>query len=133
MTTTNIDGIDRRSERDPQTYAILGAAIEVHRELGSGFLERVYQDALSIELLARSIPFVREIDLPVAYKGEQLSCSYKADFLCYEEIVVELKALPMLTTREQSQLLNYLKATKLRRGLLINFGARLIETKRMVL
>ena len=135
MATTDTGGLSSssRPERDPQTYAILGAAIEVHRELGPGFLERVYQDALSIELLARSIPFVRELDLPVTYKGEQLSCAYKADFLCYDEIVVEIKALALLTTREQSQLLNYLKATNLRRGLLINFGARLIETKRMVL
>ena len=126
-------GASSNGQRDPQTYAILGAAIEVHRELGPGFLEAVYQAALSIELGNCGVPFIREVDLAVTYKGERLSCGYKADFLCYDEIIVELKALNLLTTREHAQLLNYLRATKLRRGLLINFGGAKLETKRMVL
>ena len=119
--------------RDTQTYAILGAAIEVHRHLGSGFLEAVYQAALEIELRRRQIPFVREAPLSIAYKGVTLACGYKADFVCFGEIIVELKVLPRLSNVEQAQLLNYLKATGLRRGLLINFGGQRIETKRLVL
>ena len=135
MATENTEGLDIGSngQRDPQTYAILGAAIEVHRELGAGFLEPVYQDALSIELRERGVPFAREVELAIMYKGEQLSCGYRVDFVCFDDIIVELKALTALTSREQSQLLNYLKATKLRRGLLINFGGRRLESKRMVL
>ncbi len=120
------------SGRDPQTFAILGAAIEVHRQLGSGFLEPVYQEALAIEFHDQRVPFEREVPLPVLYKGSQLPCTYKADFVCFGEIIVELKALAALSTREQAQLLNYLKATGLRRGLLINFGGSRIESKRMV-
>jgi GxxExxY protein len=120
------------SGRDPQTFAILGAAIEVHRQLGSGFLEPVSQEALAIELRNQSVPFEREVALPVLYKGSQLPCTYKADFVCFGEIIVELKALAALSTREQAQMLNYLKATGLRRGLLINFGGSRIESKRMV-
>jgi GxxExxY protein len=104
----------------------------VHRELGAGFLEPVYHEALQIEFGLQGIPFEHEVALPIEYKGEMLPCSYRADFICYGRVIVELKALPALTTREQSQLINYLKATKYRRGLLINFGGRRIETKRMV-
>ena len=117
---------------DPQTFAILGAAIEVHRQLGSGFLEPVYQEALAIEFHGQRVPFEREVPLPILYKGAQLTCAYKADFVCFGEIIVELKALAVLSTREQAQMLNYLKATDLRRGLLINFGGSRIESKRMV-
>jgi len=118
--------------RDPETYAIVGAAMEVHRELGPGFLEPVYQEALAIELTARHVAFDRERTIPVTYKGEQLACGYRADFVCCSSVLVELKALERLTTREQSQLLNYLKATGLKRGLLINFGARSLEYKRFI-
>jgi GxxExxY protein len=119
--------------RDSQTHAIIGAAIEVHRELGNGFLEPVYQDALSIELAQRSVPFQREVPLPIVYKKVPLATTYRADFVCFDEIIVELKALKALTTLEQARILNYLKATGLRRGLLINFGALRIECKRVVL
>ncbi len=120
------------SGRDPQTFAILGAAIEGHRQLGAGVLEAVYQEALAIEFRNQSVPFEREVPLPVLYKGVQLTCAYRADFVCFGEVIVELKALAALSTREQAQLLNHLKATGLRRGLLINFGGSRIESKRMV-
>ena len=83
--------------RDQQTHAIIGAAMEVHRQLGPGFLEAVYQQALAFELSARTVPFVQEAELPVYYKGELLACSYRADFVCYDEVIVELKALKAIT------------------------------------
>jgi GxxExxY protein len=121
------------ADRDPQTAAIIAAAIEVHRELGRGFLEPVYQAALAKELSRAGLPYRREVLLPIRYKGDLLECSYKADFVCFESIIVELKALAKLTNVDQSQVLNYLKATGLQRGLLINFGTFPIECKRVVL
>jgi len=118
--------------QDPQTYAIIGAALEVHRLLGCGFVEPVYQEALAIELPLRHIPFQREVELPVFYKGVQLNCIYRADFVCFGEIIVELKALKQLTNIEEAQILNYLKATGYQRGLLLNFGAQSLERKRFV-
>jgi len=119
-------------EKDPQTHAIIGAAMEVHRTLGHGFLEPVYQEALALELSDRQIPFKREVELPVDYKGRRLTCSYRADFVRYESIIVELKAFSALTGIEQAQVINYLKATGSRRGLLLNFGAPRLEIKRLV-
>jgi GxxExxY protein len=113
-----IDRIDRRNieinmsaieEQDPQTYRIIGAAMEVHRELGSGFLEAVYQEALALELEERMIPSKREVHLPINYKGNMLSCAYRADFICYDEIIVELKVLAMVVKANQAQVYHYLK------------------------
>ena len=119
-------------EKDPQTYAIIGAAMEVHSELGHGFLEAVYQDALEKEFVTRKIPFVREKTIPVLYKGQSLATPYRADFVCFDTIVVELKALKKLTEIEDAQVLHYLKATGIRRALLFNFGSAQLETKRLV-
>jgi GxxExxY protein len=106
-----------------EVYAIIGAAIEVHRELGSGFYEGVYQEATEIELVTRAIPFEPQKSLPVRYKGHLLKKDYCADLLCYGSIIVELKAISGLTSQDESQVLNYLKATGLRLGLLVNFGS----------
>jgi len=126
-----ISPIDADS-RDPQTRAIIGAAMEVHRQLGPGFLEAVYQEALAIEFADRGIPFDREQELPIDYKGRRLSCKYRADFGCYADVVVELKALPALTGNDEAKLLHYLKAVRLERGLLFNFGRPSLEFKRFI-
>jgi len=120
------------SKRDPRTYAIIGACMEVHRVLGHGFLEAVYQEALAQEFAAREIPFAREVALVVYYKGTTLKCSYKADFVCFDGVIVELKALGALSGTEESQAINYLKATGLEVGLLVNFGCPSLEYKRFV-
>ncbi len=107
--------------------------MEVHRVLGHGFLEPVYQEVLAIEFRQREIPFAREVYLPVRYKGNELSCSYRADFVCFDDIVVELKAINNLGNVEQAQVLNYLKASGKKRGLLLNFGNSSLQFKRVVL
>lgn len=117
---------------DPRTYSIIGAALEVHRQLGNGFLEAVYQEALAIELNSRDIAFVQEADLAVSYKGWRLRCSYRADFVCFGEVVVELKALRALSGVDEAQVINYLKASGHRTGLLLNFGTSSLEHKRFV-
>ncbi|MEY2509526.1 MAG: hypothetical protein QOE26_289 [Verrucomicrobiota bacterium] len=119
-------------EKDPQSHAVIGAAMEVHRELGRGFLELVYQTALALEFQDRRIPFKAEVALPVRYKGRLLTCGYRADFVCFEDFLVEIKAISKLTTADDAQLLNELKATGYQRGLLLNFGARSLEVKRLV-
>jgi GxxExxY protein len=124
--------IDMAAMRDPETYAINGAAMEVHRILGMGFLEPVYQSALEREFDRLGVPFGREVELPVYYKGQPLGVSYRADFLCYGDVLVELKALDRLTKRESAQIVHYLAASRLNRGLLLNFGTSSLQYKRFV-
>jgi len=116
-----------------ECYKIIGACMNVHKELGPGFLEAVYQESLAIEFLDQGIPFEREKDIHIFYKDKILDKCYKTDFLCYDKIIVELKALSELSNDHISQLLNYLKATKLRVGLLVNFGSPSLIYKRLIL
>ncbi len=117
-----------------EVYAVVGAAMEVHRELGAGFLEAVYQEAMEIELEDRGIPFESQRSFEIHYKNTKLHKEYFADLVCFSKIIVELKALERLSSKEESQILNYLKASSLRVGLLINFGSHgKLEWKRFVL
>ena len=118
--------------KDPETYAIIGAAMEIHKEMGSGFLEAVYQDAMEIEFKERGILYIREHNIPVTHKGILLRSPYRADFLCYDSVIVELKAIKALSDIETAKTIHYLKATKLQRALLINFGSPRLEYKRLV-
>lgn len=104
----------------------------VHSELGDGFLEGVYHDALEIEFAHLGIPFSREHPIPVTYRGQSLSTPYRADFICHESIIVELKAIKTLTDIESAQVLHYLKATGFERALLINFGTPRLGYKRFI-
>ncbi len=116
---------------DAQTYAIIGAAQAVHTELGAGFLEAVYQEALAIELSNLEIPFVLRAELTVSYKGCQLKNRYRADFICCNDIIIEIKALSVIGGNEYAQLINYLKATNFIRGLILNFAAQSLQVKRI--
>ena len=106
-----------------ETYAIIGAAMEVYNQLGAGFLEAVYQESLAIELGLRNIPFVEQQQLQITYKEHILRKHYIPDFIVYDKIIVEIKAIKKLGPNEEAQLLNYLKVSRRRVGLLINFGA----------
>ena len=117
-----------------EVYAIIGAAMEVYNTLGPGFLEAVYQEALEIEFSKRNIPYTAQQEIPIYYGSQRMKAYYVADYLAFDKIIVEIKALSQLTTREEAQLLNYLKATGLNLGLLINFGsATKLEWKRRIL
>ena len=106
--------------------------MEVHKHLGHGFLEVVYQEALALELAAHGVPFHREVSVPVKYKNQVLQCSYRADFVCFENVILELKAISQLTGADEAQTINALKATGLQKALLINFGAPSLDYKRLV-
>ena len=117
-----------------EVCAIAGAAMEVYYTLGVGFLEPVYQEALAIEFDRRRIPYAREESLKIYYKGIALRKIYRPDFVCYDQIIVEMKSQFRLTPVEEAQIINYLKITNMHVGLLMNFGARpKLEWKRYVI
>jgi len=124
--------ISQMDKRDSKTYAIIGAAMEVHSQLGHGFLEAVYQEALAIEFNLRNIPYRQQVDLPVYYKGHRLGTAYRADFVCFDAVVVELKAVSRLGGCEEAQTINYLKASGIEVGVILNFGAPSLEYQRVV-
>jgi GxxExxY protein len=105
-----------------EVYAVQGAVFEVYREMGCGFLEAVYQECMEKELRSRGVPFEAQRELELVYKGERLSQIYKPDFICHGKIIVELKAVKETTDEHRAQVFNYLKATGLRLGVLVNFG-----------
>ncbi len=118
-------------EKEELTGKIINACMEVHNELGNGFLEPVYQEALEEEFKIQGIPYVREKLLPVMYKGKQLKKEYYADFVCYDDIIVELKAVSVLSKPHKAQVLNYLNAANKEIGLLINFGETKLKWERI--
>jgi len=105
-----------------EVYAIQGAIFDVYCEMGCGFLEQVYQECLEKEFKIRKVPFEAQKELKLNYKGELLNLTYKPDFICYESIIIELKAVQEITQAHRAQVFNYLKATGIRLGLLVNFG-----------
>jgi len=116
-----------------EVYSIVGVAIEVHKEMGPGFLEAVYEECMAIESQAKKIPFETQVELSVNYKGRPLNKKYIADYIAYGKIIVEFKCIPKLTNIEETQILNYLKVTGLKVGLLINFGSKgKLEWKRYI-
>jgi GxxExxY protein len=106
-----------------ESYLIQGAVFEVYKELGAGFLESVYQECLEIEFQKRSIPFVAQKEITIVYKGQEIKQYFKADLLCYDKIIIELKAVIELNDIHRAQVMNYLKATGFRLGMLVNFCA----------
>ncbi len=117
-----------------EVYQIIGAAIEVHKELGAGFLESVYEECMEIESDRRKIHYATQVRIPIQYKGKKLKKEYIADYVGFEKIIAEFKCIPKLTKVDEAQILNYLKATGMKVGLLINFGSKgKLEWKRFVL
>lgn len=125
-----IRGIPGKDVRDRETYSIIGAAMEVHRNLGPEFLEPAYQAALEVELHIQGIPYERQVEMPIHYKGVPLGVRYKADLVCFGAVLVELKALDVMTARDEAQVVNYLAASGIGRGILLNFGATNLQFKR---
>ncbi len=113
-----------------EAYKIIGCCFEVYNELEPGFLEAVYQEALSIEFTKQNIPFIEQAEMNIFYKGIELKKKYYPDFLCYDEIILEIKAMETFSPCNEAQLLNYLKGTKKPLGLLINFGGGKLQHKR---
>ena len=114
-----------------ESYKIIGAAMEVHRLLGCGFVEAIYQEALEKEFALREIPYEREKELSVSYKGNTLTKTFKADFVCYGKIILELKAVKEFADEHYAQIYNYLRASGMDLGILINFGTASIEYERV--
>jgi GxxExxY protein len=126
LTTESQRHREIENQQDPRTAAIIGAAIEVHRQLGPGLLESAYEQCLCHELHLRGLPFKCQVDLPVSYKGLQLDCGYRIDLIVGDEVVVELKAVERILPVHEAQLLTYLKLSGKKVGLLINFNSSLL-------
>ena len=137
--TRSIIGQEHKCKMERQTiilkeesFNIIGAAMEVHGIVGCGFTEPLYQEAFEEELRLREIPYVREKTFSYSYKGKVLSKSFRPDFICYDKVIVELKTVDEFTDEHFAQVLNYLKATDLELGLLINFGNKSLEYRRIL-
>ena len=118
-------------KKEPDSYSVIGAAMEVHKRLGCGFTEKVYQDALEVELQRRGIPYKREVRMKVTYRDVTLEAEFIPDFVCYDHIIVELKAVQELDNLHRAQAINYTKVSNLKVALLINFGAESLEYERL--
>ena len=119
---------------EDETYALLGACFTVYNDKGCGFTEEIYQECLELELSDQRIPFAAQKELPLTYKGRPLKKKFKADFVCHEKIILEIKAVSALADEHRSQVLNYLNATGCPVGLLVNFGSYpKVEYERIVL
>jgi GxxExxY protein len=115
-----------------ESYKIIGSCMKVHSELGSGFLESVYQEALEKQFIKDAVPYVREKLLKIQFDGENLKKTFKADFVCYDKIIVELKAAVFLHNDNLKQTTNYLNATKFQLGIVVNFGEKSLNYKRVI-
>lgn len=115
-----------------ESYRIIGICMNIHSTMGNGFLEAVYSEILEKEFIKNGIPFQREIKLDLFFNGEKLNKKYKADFVCYDEIILEIKSVSFLHENFTKQTLNYLKATNKKLGLLINFGEKSLKYKRII-
>ena len=115
-----------------ESFAIIGACMKVHRTLGAGFLEAVYEEALEREFQNLKIPFKRQVKLDLYYGNQKLTKQYRADFICYDKIIVEIKAVAQIPNAFYAQLQNYLKCTNIELGMLINFGTSSLTYKRMI-
>ena len=115
-----------------ESFKVIGACMKVHRSLGAGFLEAVYEEALEKEFILQNIPFKRQLKLELYYENEKLKKQYRADFVCYDAIILELKAVSHIPDVFYAQLKNYLKCTKMELGILINFGMSSLFYKRIV-
>lgn len=124
--------MDTDDKRDPQTYAVIGACMEIHSIPGPGFTEVVYHEAAKIEFPLHGIPFVHEAPLSIYFREQKLPTVFRADFLCYDDLIVEFKAIQKMGENEMRQIVNELAASRIHRGLLINFGAPKLEYKRVV-
>ena len=120
------------NDRDPRTYAILGCAMEVHKVLGCGFLESAYQEALALEFQSQGVPYRREVSLPLFYEGQALDTVWKADFIAYDAVLIELKVAAQLSEAHDAQILHYLKVSGFPVGLLLNLGRTRLEYKRFI-
>jgi GxxExxY protein len=127
-----ISDSNNEDRNDQETYTIIGAAMEVHRELGPGFLESVYQDAMELEFKERHIPYVREAAIQIKYKNQKINSSYRADFICYENVIVELKTVEKIDNIHYAQVLNYLKATGHTKSVLLNFKPSSLDYRRII-